>query len=108
MSKARRKKTPVIPTSCVFEIPMFYQQTLAQQRFLLMDFFLKRGKERILVYATDQQMHLLFSSETIFVDGTFSTAPNGFHQVFLIHVEHFGQGDRHAFYEIIESNFFFL
>ncbi|CAF0801757.1 unnamed protein product [Rotaria sordida] len=97
MSKARRKKTPVILTSCIFEIPTFYQQTLAQKRFLLMDFFLKRGAERVIVYSTDQQMHLLFSNKTIFIDGTFSTAPNGFNQVFLIHVQEFGQGVPVAF-----------
>ncbi|CAF3916211.1 unnamed protein product [Rotaria sordida] len=97
MSKAQRKKTPVIPTSCIFEIPTFYQQTLAQKRFLLMDFFLKRGAERVIVYSTDQQMHLLFSNKTIFIDGTFSTAPNGFNQVFLIHVQEFGQGVPVAF-----------
>jgi hypothetical protein len=55
-------------------------------------FFLKRGKERVLVYSTEQQLQLLFSSEIIFIDGTFGVAPDGFEQVFLIHVEHFGQG----------------
>ena len=52
MSKARRKKTPVVPASCIFEIPTIYQQTLKQERFLLMDFFLKRGTDRVIVYAT--------------------------------------------------------
>ncbi|CAF3819673.1 unnamed protein product [Rotaria sordida] len=92
MSKTRRKITPVIPTSCVFEIPTPYQETLSQKRFLLMDFFLKRGKERVIVYSTNQQLHLLFNSEEIFIDGTFHVAPGGFEQVFLIHVHHFGQG----------------
>ncbi len=92
MSKVRRKTTPVIPTTCVFEIPTFYQETLSKTRFLLMDFFLKRAKERVIVYATAQQLQLLFSSETIFIDGTFSVAPNTFEQVFLIHVQHLGQG----------------
>ena len=93
MSKARRKKTPVIPTSCVFDIPTFYQETLSQKQFLLMDFFLKRGKDRVIVYATAQQLQLLFDSEVIFVDGTFGTAPGGFEQVFLIHIQLFGQGN---------------
>ena len=47
MSKARRKNTPVIPTSMVFDIPEFYQQTLSSKRFLCVDAFLKRGKDRI-------------------------------------------------------------
>jgi hypothetical protein len=94
MSKARRKKTPVIPASCIFEIPTSYQETLSQKRFMLMDFFLKRGTDRVIVYATDQQLQLLFSSEIVFVDGTFSTAPKGFDQVFLMHIQQFGQGKR--------------
>lgn len=92
MSKARRKKTPVVPSSCVFEIPKTYQQTISNQRFLLCDFFVKRAKERVLFFSTDQQLHLLFSSTVIFVDGTFSTAPNNFEQVFLIHIQWCNQG----------------
>ena len=92
MSKARRKATPVIPTSCVFEIPIPYQKTLTQERFLLMDFYLKRGKDRVVVFSTDQQLHLLFNAETVFMDGTFSVTPVGFEQIFLMHVQHFGQG----------------
>ncbi len=41
VSKTRRKKTPVIPTSCVFEIPLFYQQTLARKRFFVNGFLFK-------------------------------------------------------------------
>ncbi len=91
MSKARRKTTSVIPTSCVFEIPEMYHETMSKKPFLLMDFFMKRAKERVIVYATRQQLKLLFTSSTIFMDGTFSVAPNGFEQIFLIHVQHFGQ-----------------
>ncbi len=93
MSKARRKTTPVIPTSWIFEIPPLYQETLSQKRFLLMDFFLKRGKDRVIVYSTEEQLQLLFNSEVVFIDGTFSVAPDGFEQVFLIHVQYFGQGN---------------
>lgn len=92
MSKTRRKITPIIPKSCTFDIPVFYQQTLTQKRYLLMDFFLKRGENRVIVFSTDQQLELLFNSETIFIDGTFGVAPDGFEQIFLIHVHHLGQG----------------
>ncbi len=103
MSKARRKKTPVIPTSCVFEIPVTYQQTLSEKRLLSMDFYLKRGKDRVLVFASDQQLELLFDSDIIFMDGTFSTAPENFDQVFLIHVQKFGQGRQFVFYTILQT-----
>ncbi|CAF4286796.1 unnamed protein product, partial [Rotaria sordida] len=92
MSKARRKNMPVIPKYCVFEISTAYQQTLSNKRFLLMDYYLKRAKERVVIFSSDQQLNLLFSSDVIFIDGTFSTAPENFDQVFLIHIQQFNQG----------------
>ncbi|CAF4447358.1 unnamed protein product [Rotaria magnacalcarata] len=92
MSKARRKKTPVIPSTFMFEIPDLYQSTLTEKRFLLIDIFLKRGQDRILIFASDQQLKLLYESSTIFMDGTFDIAPAPFKQVYLIHAEKFGQG----------------
>ncbi|CAF1539602.1 unnamed protein product, partial [Rotaria sordida] len=92
MSKARRKNTPVIPSTIVFDIPELYQQTLSSKRFLLIDLFTKRGKDRILVFSSDQQLELLFKSDTIFMDGTFDTTPAHFKQVYLIHAHKFGQG----------------
>ena len=85
MSKARRKNTPVIPTSMMFEIPDFYQRTSSSLRFLCADVFLKRGKDRILLFASDQQLELLFESHTIFMDGTFDITPCPFQQVYIIH-----------------------
>ncbi|CAF4868999.1 unnamed protein product [Rotaria sp. Silwood1] len=49
MSKARRKNTPVIPSSEIFEIPELYQQTLSHKRFLLADLItntMKPSKEK--------------------------------------------------------------
>ncbi|CAF1067528.1 unnamed protein product [Rotaria sp. Silwood1] len=97
MSKARRKNTPVIPSSEIFEIPELYQQTLSHKRFLLADVCLKRGKNRILIFSSDQQLELLFESNTIFIDGTFDTSPGQFKQVYLFHAHKFGQGLPAAF-----------
>ncbi|CAF4152127.1 unnamed protein product [Rotaria socialis] len=92
MSKTRRKQTSVIPKSCAFDLPLPYQQTIAGQRFLFMDYFVKRAKERVLLFSSDEQLNLLFSNDIIFMDGTFSTAPSNFDQVFLIHIQNFNQG----------------
>ena len=92
MSKARRKKTPVIPTCEVFNIPKLYQETLLSERFLVIDVFLRRGKDRVLVFSSKNQLELLFESETIFMDGTFDSTPDNFKQVYLIHAHKFGQG----------------
>ena len=69
MSKARRKNTPVIPSSVMFDIPDMYQSTLTNTRFLLIDIFLKRGQDRVLIFASDEQLNLLYESNTIFMDG---------------------------------------
>ena len=92
MSKVRRKYTPVIPSSMTFDIPETYQQTRSMKHFLLMDFFLRRGKERVLVFSSDQQLEILFSSDTIFMDGTFDITPAPFKQVYIIHAHKFEQG----------------
>jgi hypothetical protein len=92
MSKARRKQTPVVPSSVTFEIPECYQRTLASERFLLMDMYPKRGKERILVFSSEQQLELLFDSNVLFMDGTFNITPPHFKQVYVMHGHKFGQG----------------
>lgn len=101
MSKARPKTTPVIPTSWVFNTPLFYQEMLSKKQFLLMDFFLKGGKERVIIYSSDTQLQLLFNSEKIFIDGTFGGAPAGFEQLFLIHIQHFSQDKWLIFCKIV-------
>ncbi|CAM4849636.1 unnamed protein product, partial [Rotaria magnacalcarata] len=92
MSKARRKITPVIPATVIFDIPESYQQTLSAKRFLLIDLFMTLGKDRILVFSSEQQLELLFESKTIFMDGTFDTTAPNFKQLYLIHAHKFSQG----------------
>ncbi|CAF4517904.1 unnamed protein product [Rotaria magnacalcarata] len=81
MREAHRKITPVIPSSVIFDIPEWYQQTFSSERFLLVDFFMTHGKDRVLVCSSDQHLELLFESETIFMDGAFDTTPTNFKQV---------------------------
>ena len=91
ISKARCKFTPVIPVTVVFDIPDLYRQTISAKRFLFIDLFMKRGKDRILMFASDHQLELLFESDTIFMDDTFDTVPANFKQVYLMHVHKYGQ-----------------
>ncbi|CAM4848225.1 unnamed protein product, partial [Rotaria magnacalcarata] len=83
MREAHRKITPVIPSSVIFDIPEWYQQTFSSERFLLVDFFMTHGKDRVLVCSSDQHLELLFESETIFMDGAFDTTPTNFKQAYL-------------------------
>jgi hypothetical protein len=92
MSKARRRNTPVIPLSEMFDIPELYQQTLSAKRFLLIDVCLKCSKNRILVFASDQQLQMLFESDTVFMNSTFDITLGQFKQVYLIHAHKFDQG----------------
>lgn len=43
------------------------------------------GDDRILIYASPEQLHVLQSSEDFLVDGTFKIVPEIFYQLFIIH-----------------------
>ena len=80
----RRKLVPPLPSSCLFDIPDQYKLTANGERFLLCD-ELRVRRERLLLYASDLQLDLLFDSQTVYMDATFSKAPPHFSQVFIIH-----------------------
>jgi hypothetical protein len=84
----RRQNKPIIPNSIDFDIPSSYKKSIDGKRYLLTD----RVKlvnviteHRIIVFATDEQLRLLFTSAHVMMDGTFSTCPPHFHQVYSIH-----------------------
>ena len=84
IAKARRKVLPPLPQSCIFTIPDNYKLTIDGERFLLIDESPTR-RERLLIFASDRQLDLLFESGTIHMDGTFSKTPPHFTQVYIVH-----------------------
>ncbi|CAF2827014.1 unnamed protein product, partial [Rotaria sp. Silwood2] len=88
VAKIRQKIVPQLPSSCLFTIPASDKLTLDGQRFLLLDESRVR-RERLLVYASDLQLDILFNSPTIYMDGTFSKTPPHFTQLYIIHAVHF-------------------
>ena len=42
-------------------------------------------RERILVFSSDYQLDMLFSSPILYMDGTFSKAPKHFKQIYILH-----------------------
>ncbi|CAM4840208.1 unnamed protein product [Rotaria magnacalcarata] len=84
INKARRAITPIIPTTQLFDIPESYSKTLNKNEFLITDKMVTR-RQRILLFSTSEQLKMLFAAETIFMDGTFSTCPSMFDQVYTIH-----------------------
>ncbi|CAF4388334.1 unnamed protein product, partial [Rotaria sp. Silwood2] len=83
MNRIRRQLTPVLPECCNFEIPAPYSETISGCRFLLSD--INMNKKRIVLFATDQQLQLLFKAKHVLMDGTFDSAPPYFSQVYTLH-----------------------
>ncbi|CAF2972812.1 unnamed protein product [Rotaria sp. Silwood2] len=90
INKARRAITPIIPTTQLFDIPESYSKTLNKNEFLITDKMITR-RQRILLFSTSEQLKMLFAAETIFMDGTFSTCPSMFDQVYTIHAIKYDQ-----------------
>jgi hypothetical protein len=93
----RRKLVPPLPNSCSFDIPDSYKLTINRERFLLFDESRAR-RERLLLYGSDLQLNLLFDSQTVYMDGTFSKAPPYFMQVFIIHAINFDTCEKNKYH----------
>jgi hypothetical protein len=88
LHQVRRQSTPVLPSSIDFDIPSRYKKTSDGQRYLLSDKTQSINgnvEKRIIVYATDEQLRLLFTSSHIMMDGTFDSCPPHFDQLYSIH-----------------------
>ncbi|CAF1684147.1 unnamed protein product, partial [Adineta ricciae] len=84
LGKSRAKVVPVLPQTCLFDIPDQFKETLGGNRFLLIDESVVR-RERILVFSSDRQLDMLFSSPIVYMDGTFSKSPKHFKQIYILH-----------------------
>lgn len=93
--RARRRVTRVVPQSSSFTIPFSYTRDHRdRERLLLHDSHDPhhqnnlsgnvRSAGRVLVWATDTQLNLLFDSDRLHMDRTFSSAPSIFNQVYII------------------------
>ncbi|CAF2982191.1 unnamed protein product [Rotaria sp. Silwood2] len=91
----RRKMTPPLPQSSSFFIPESYTKDYHNNtRLLLHDsddskFQIDssgnlRSEGRVLIWSSDIQLNLLFDSQRLHMDGTFSSSPPNFDQVFII------------------------
>ncbi|CAF4263778.1 unnamed protein product, partial [Rotaria socialis] len=87
-AKNRRKMIPTLPESCLFDIHNEFKLTIEKKRFLLIDEARVR-RERLLLFASDAQLDLLFNASTIYMDGTLKKTPPQFSQIYIIHIVHF-------------------
>ncbi len=113
----RRKITPLIPDSSSFSIPECYSKDFNNKdRLLLYDsddqkFQSKqlgdiRSEGRILIWSSDIQLNVLFDSQKLHMDGTFSTAPPQFDQVFIIQAFLHGSCRLNSFHYFLIYNAF--
>ena len=83
MYNKKRELTPAIPKSTA-EIVLSDEYTVTGygERFLLFD---TQDSDRIICFSSDCQLDVLRSADVWHVDGTFSSRPDGYKQVFNVH-----------------------
>ena len=80
MHRARRQGLPNIPRTCAdITLSGEYEMTLNNQQFLL------HQDQDIIIFGTQQNLQILAQSATIYMDGTFKSAPEMFTQLYTIH-----------------------
>ncbi|CAF3506908.1 unnamed protein product, partial [Rotaria sp. Silwood2] len=105
LTYVRRKMTPALPDSCMFEISESYQKTFNDELFLARDVIIRRRK-RMLIFCTKTQLELLFDSPVIMMDGTFSATPPFFQQINSIHALKYDSSNKYTFFNL--SYFYFF
>ncbi|CAF4695774.1 unnamed protein product, partial [Rotaria socialis] len=83
INKSRRAMTPTISTTQLFDIPEPFTKTLHDDDFLIVDKMITR-RQRIFLFASREQLKMLLGADTILMDGTFSTYPSMFDQVYTM------------------------
>ncbi|CAF3799989.1 unnamed protein product [Rotaria sp. Silwood1] len=93
-NKARRAVTP---TTQLFDIPDPFSSTLRNDNFIVLDKMITR-RQRIILFGTVEQLKMLFSSDVVLMDGTFSSCPVMFDQVYTLHSIKFEQCNLSIFF----------
>jgi hypothetical protein len=100
----RRKQTPILPDSAMFDIPESYQTTFNNEPFLARDVLVRR-RRRMLMFCTKKQLDLLFDSPVVMMDGTFSATPPFFDQIYSIHIVKFDASNEYVFFDLTYFHF---
>ena len=88
--EVRRKRLPALPQSrAEVHFENEWAKTCSGENFLLAED--GEGDSKIVVFAADGNLKLLCDAETIYVDGTFSTCPHLFYQIFTFHAFRHGK-----------------
>lgn len=87
--RSRQKSIPSQPLAREdINITGIWSRTLTGQKFLWAD---SGEEEKIIIFGTESMMRRLFSSERVFLDGTFKCVPRLFEQLYTLHCFIHGQ-----------------
>ena len=73
---------PPIPENAMFDIPHQFDITATSEQFLQYD---NQRNDRMLIFGTRERLDFLQTSAHWFIDGTFSTVPPQFVQLYTVH-----------------------
>ncbi len=77
--RARHEDTPILPTlRRDVSLSTRFSNTRSGEDFLLVD---DGDDDKIMIFATEENLRLLSDAEAFYIDGTFSTCPSLFYQV---------------------------
>ncbi len=71
---------------------MVYQETYSHQKFLIYDKRKNAYRGRLMIFASEEQLNVLYQLDTLFADGTFKVSPKLFEQLYVIHGMENGEG----------------
>ncbi|CAF4735879.1 unnamed protein product [Rotaria sp. Silwood1] len=85
LHKLRRKSLPPMPQNQKFLVPSVYQETYSHQKFLIYDKRKTIYGGRLMIFASDEQLNVLYGSDVLFADGTFKVSSKLFEQLYVLH-----------------------
>ncbi|CAF4009467.1 unnamed protein product [Rotaria sp. Silwood2] len=94
LHKLRRKSLPPIPQNQKFLVPPVYEETYSHQKFLIYDKRKTIYGGRLMIFASDEQLNVLYGSDVLFADGTFKVSPKLFEQLYVLHGMQNGEGGK--------------
>ena len=85
MYRTRREGLPPIPHRREdIILTDYYKLTLNKEEFL------QHQENSFIIFSTDQNLRALSTSDTVYMDGTFKSAPHNFTQLYTIHATYRG------------------
>ncbi|CAF5101578.1 unnamed protein product, partial [Rotaria magnacalcarata] len=92
LHKTRRRALPPVPRDQKFVVPPVYLETYSKEPFLIYDKRKSQYGGRVMMFASPEQLDVLFHSDILFADGTFRVSPILFEQLYVLLGMQHGEG----------------